>query len=157
MFPLIFGVKRPRSFSVPTRARSPVQVFERCGLVALGLFVAGLGVVEIDFRQAEGRINRLHRSVILGFAQRLVGFEQTAPYIAYAGDTAAFTSIPLIGASIVVVAGELDILRLVGPPETVGYEAGVITGIAVDTTVVGLMPSPQSIPGCLYPSVKPVA
>ena len=137
LVPFDFGVSDLDLFQSDTCAHL-VQVFERCGLVALGLFVAGLGVVEIDFRQAEGRINRLHRSVILGFAQRLVGFEQTAPYIAYAGDTAAFTSIPLIGASIVVVAGELDILRLVGPPETVGYEAGVITGIAVDTTVVGL-------------------
>lgn len=71
LVPFDFGVSDLDLFQSDTCAY-PVQVFERCGLVALGLFVAGLGVVEIDFRQAEGRINRLHRSVILGFAQRLL-------------------------------------------------------------------------------------
>ena len=115
-----------------------VQVFERCGFVALGLFVAGLGIVEVDLRQAERRVNRFHRGIVGSLAQRFVGFVKTAPYITYAGDTAAFTCIPLIGAGVIVVAGELDVLRLVGPPEAVGHQAGIITGITVDTAVMGL-------------------
>ena len=94
-----------------------VEVFEGLGLVAVRLFVAGLSVVEVDFRQTYGRIDGLQGGVVALYEKRMVCRIEFPPGIAYA--YCRLGCMPRCRAVRVVVAGEPDLDVLVWPVESV--------------------------------------